>query len=93
MAVAERTQTFRRTGAKLPSHWHDPPEHVQHQDLWYEAVNEVQEAVGEHHAHPGGILPSEHSATALFALTKVADKMIREARESSEGGLSVPTSG
>jgi len=57
-----------------PVEWWEPPRGVE-REMWFEAVNEVQEAVGEASVRDpeknGG-----HSAKALFALHKTAKDML-----------------
>jgi len=93
MGIMERRQTFRRTYAvNLESphplerkviwpKWGEPPEGVD-TTLWLEAVNEVQRTVGgaEIIEFPPA---SQHSATALFALHDLAQKMVTEAQSRS----------
>jgi len=87
MAIAERTQTPRRTGVRIATGWFDPPESIpkEDHDLWFEAVNEVQRTVGEPEVvvQEPGPLASQHSARALFRLTGLAEQMLHDAQEVS----------
>ena len=59
--------------------WAWPPRGAD-EALWIETVNEIQALLGEDPVRLPEPMASEHSATAPFALTKAADKMLREAR-------------